>query len=40
MEGLGSLDLGGFGYQVSAQNHHGSNYVDIAVVGSGGVYRQ
>jgi branched-chain amino acid transport system substrate-binding protein len=40
MEGLGTLDLGGFGYQFSAQNHHGSNYVDIAVVGSGGVYRQ
>jgi len=40
MEGLGNLDLGGFGYQFSAQNHHGSNFVDIAVVGSGGVYRQ
>jgi len=40
MEGLGNLDLGGFGYQFSAQNHHGSNYVDIAVVGSGGVFRQ
>lgn len=40
MEGLGTVDLGGFGYQFSAQNHHGSNYVDIAVVGSGGVYRQ
>lgn len=40
MESLGTLDLGGFGYQFSAQNHHGSNYVDIAVVGSGGVYRQ
>ena len=40
MEGLGNLDLGGFSYQFSPQNHHGSNYVDIAVVGSGGVYRQ
>lgn len=40
MEGLGNLDLGGFAYQFSAQNHHGSNYVDIAVVGAGGVYRQ
>ncbi|WP_454706613.1 ABC transporter substrate-binding protein [Delftia acidovorans] len=40
MEGLGNLDLGGFIYQFSAQNHHGSNFVDIAVVGSGGVYRQ
>ncbi|WP_291519745.1 ABC transporter substrate-binding protein [Acidovorax sp.] len=40
MEGLGTLDLGGYVYQFSAQNHHGSNYVDIAVVGAGGVYRQ
>ena len=40
MEGLGNLDLGGYSYQFSPQNHHGSNYVDIAVVGSGGVYRQ
>lgn len=40
MEGLGNLDLGGYVYQFSAQNHHGSNYVDIAVVGAGGVYRQ
>jgi ABC-type branched-subunit amino acid transport system substrate-binding protein len=40
MQGLGNLDLGGYSYQFSAQNHHGSNFVDIAVVGSGGVYRQ
>lgn len=40
MQGLGNLDLGGYVYQFSAQNHHGSNFVDIAVVGSGGVYRQ
>ena len=40
MESLGNLDLGGYAYQFSAQNHHGSNYVDIAVVGSGGVFRQ
>lgn len=39
MQGLGKLDLGGYVYQFSAQNHHGSNFVDIAVVGSGGVYR-
>ena len=38
MEGLGTLDLGGYTYQFSPQNHHGSNFVDIAVVGSGGVY--
>ena len=40
MESLGNLDLGGYAYQFSPQNHHGSNYVDIAVVGSGGVFRQ
>ena len=39
-EGLGSLDLGGFNYRFTAQNHHGSNFVDIVVVGAGGVYRQ
>lgn len=40
MQGLGNLDLGGYVYQFSAQNHHGSNFVDIVVVGTGGVYRQ
>ena len=40
MEGLGRLDLGGFTYQFGPQSRHGSNYVDIAVVSSGGVYRQ
>lgn len=40
MESLGTLDLGGYTYQFSPQNHHGSNFVDIAVVGSGGVYLQ
>ena len=40
MESLGNLDLGGYANQFSPQNHHGSNYVDIAVVGSGGVFRQ
>ena len=39
-EGLGNLDLGGFNYRFAAQNHHGSNFVDIVVVGAGGVYRQ
>ncbi|MFY3386817.1 ABC transporter substrate-binding protein [Paracidovorax sp. MALMAid1276] len=40
MQGLGTLDLGGYTYQFSPQNRHGSSFVDIAVVGSGGVYRQ
>jgi len=39
MEGLGRLDVGGYSYQFSPQNRHGSNFVDIAVVGTGGVYR-
>ncbi len=38
MEGLGRLDLGGHTYQFSAQNHNGSSYVDIAVIGPGGQY--
>ena len=38
MEGLGRLDLGGHTYQFSAQNHHGSSFVDIAVIGPGGQY--
>ena len=38
MEGLGRLDLGGHAYQFSAQNHNGSSYVDIAVIGPGGQY--
>lgn len=40
MQGQGNLDLGGYSYQFSALNHHGSNFVGIAVVGSGVVYRQ
>ena len=40
LEGLGNLDLGGFSYRFNPQSHHGSNYVDIVVVGAGGVYRQ
>ncbi|HRM00210.1 MAG TPA: ABC transporter substrate-binding protein, partial [Acidovorax sp.] len=40
MEGLSRLDIGGFSYQFSPQNRNGSSYVDIAVVGDGGSYRQ
>lgn len=39
MEGLGRLDIGGYAYHFSPQNRHGSNFVDIAVVGVGGTYR-
>lgn len=39
MQGLGTLDLGGYVYQFSPQNRHGSSFVDIAVVGAGGTYR-
>ena len=38
MEGLNRLDLGGHTYRFSAQNHNGSSYVDIAVIGPGGTY--
>ena len=40
LEGLGNLDLGGFSYNFSPQNHHGSNYADIVVIGAGGSYLQ
>jgi ABC-type branched-subunit amino acid transport system substrate-binding protein len=38
MEGLGRLDLGGLAFQFGPQNHYGSHYVDIAVIGPGGHY--
>jgi branched-chain amino acid transport system substrate-binding protein len=36
MEKLGKLDLGGFVWNYSPQNHHGSNFVEISVVGPRG----
>ena len=39
MSTMGRLDLGGYSYEFTPQNRHGSNFVDIAVVSSGGTYR-
>jgi ABC-type branched-subunit amino acid transport system substrate-binding protein len=39
MAGMGRLDLGGYAYEFTPNNRHGSNFVDIAVVSSGGTYR-
>jgi ABC-type branched-subunit amino acid transport system substrate-binding protein len=36
IEGLGKLDLGGYVLNYSPQNHHGSNFVDLLIVGPGG----
>jgi branched-chain amino acid transport system substrate-binding protein len=36
MEKLGKLDLGGYTLSYSPQNHHGSNFVEITVVGPNG----
>lgn len=36
IEGLGKLDLGGYTVSYSPQNHHGSNYVDLLIVGPDG----
>lgn len=36
MEKLNKLDLGGFTMSFSPQNHHGSNFVEITVVGPNG----
>jgi len=38
MEKLGKLDLGGFRLDYSPQNHHGSSYVEITIVGPGGKF--
>lgn len=36
LEKLGHLDLGGYALNYSPQNHHGSNFVEITVVGPNG----
>ena len=36
MERLGRLDLGGYALNYSPTSHHGSNYVDITVIGPSG----
>ena len=36
LESLGDVNLGGYHVDFSSQNHNGSSYVDIAMIGSGG----
>jgi branched-chain amino acid transport system substrate-binding protein len=36
IEGLGKVDLGGYTVNFGPQNHHGSSYVDLLIVGPGG----
>lgn len=38
MENLGRLDLGGYVLNYSPENHHGSNFVEITVVGQDGQF--
>ena len=38
MERLGTLDLGGYKLSYGPNNHHGSKYVDMSVIGPGGRY--
>ena len=38
MERMSNLDLGGYKVNFGPQNHHGSKYVDMSVVGPGGRY--
>jgi len=38
IEGMGKVDLGGYTVNYSPTNHHGSNFVDLMIVGPGGRY--
>jgi ABC-type branched-subunit amino acid transport system substrate-binding protein len=38
IESMGRVDLGGYTVNYSPQNHHGSKFVDITIVGPGGRY--
>jgi branched-chain amino acid transport system substrate-binding protein len=38
MEGMGKLDFGGYPLQYGPSKHHGSNFVEITIVGPGGRY--
>jgi branched-chain amino acid transport system substrate-binding protein len=38
MEKLNKIDLGGYRLNYDAQNHHGSNFVEITIVGPGGKF--
>jgi len=38
LEGAGKIDLGGYALNYGPQNHHGSTFVDMIIVGPGGRY--
>jgi branched-chain amino acid transport system substrate-binding protein len=38
VEGMGKVDLGGYTVNFGPQNHHGSNFVDLMIIGPGGRY--
>jgi branched-chain amino acid transport system substrate-binding protein len=38
VESMGKVDLGGYTVNFSPANHHGSNFVDLMIVGPGGRY--
>ena len=40
LEKIGTIDLGGFKISYSAIDHTGSNYVDLTVIGAGGVFKR
>jgi ABC-type branched-subunit amino acid transport system substrate-binding protein len=38
IENMGKVDLGGYTVNFGANNHHGSNFVDLMIIGPGGRY--
>ncbi|HJV60692.1 MAG TPA: ABC transporter substrate-binding protein [Albitalea sp.] len=38
MESMGKVDLGGYSLSYGPHNHHGSNFVDLLIIGPGGRY--
>ena len=38
MERMGTVDIGGYRLNFDSDNHHGSNFVEITMVGTGGQY--
>lgn len=38
IEGMGKVDIGGYTLNFAPNNHHGSNFVDLMIIGPGGRY--
>jgi branched-chain amino acid transport system substrate-binding protein len=38
LEGMGKVDIGGYTLNFGPNNHHGSNFVDLMIIGPGGRY--